>query len=254
MIYIGCCGFSVSIKKYFQTFRLVEIQRTFYQLPQMQTVTSWRNQAPEGFQFTLKAWQGITHLASSPTYRKARINLPEESKKNLGHFQFTPEVQNTWEKSLKIALELKAPIIVLQCPPSFKETPENWQNLQKFFSWAPRKNVSIAIEFRSEWQAETIYSLCKEFDLIHCVDPFKQNAIYGTVRYYRLHGSPPGEKLYRYKYQPNDFAFLANKIREDLSSNRKVYCLFNNLSMWEDALAFREFLTKLEWTHDVIVQ
>jgi len=51
-----CCGFAVSQQKYFQIFPLVEIQQTFYQLPRLETVLKWREAAPAGFEFTIKAW------------------------------------------------------------------------------------------------------------------------------------------------------------------------------------------------------
>ncbi|MHC1610664.1 MAG: DUF72 domain-containing protein [Candidatus Methanospirareceae archaeon] len=33
----------------------------------------WRLRAPKEFEFTVKAWQLITHEPTSPTYRKARL-------------------------------------------------------------------------------------------------------------------------------------------------------------------------------------
>ena len=30
---VGCCGFPVSMKRYFQEFRVVEVQKTFYKPP-----------------------------------------------------------------------------------------------------------------------------------------------------------------------------------------------------------------------------
>jgi len=74
-IEVGCCGFVVSQKKYFQLFKLIEIQKTFYQLPQLKTAEKWRKLAPQGFEFTMKAWQLITHEPRSPTYRRLREKI-----------------------------------------------------------------------------------------------------------------------------------------------------------------------------------
>ncbi|MFQ6672762.1 MAG: DUF72 domain-containing protein, partial [Candidatus Tectimicrobiota bacterium] len=41
---------------------LVEVQQTFYQPPWRTTAERWRWQAPEGFAFSPKAGQLITHL------------------------------------------------------------------------------------------------------------------------------------------------------------------------------------------------
>ena len=68
---IGTCGFGrVNRPEYFKLFPIVEIQHTFYQPPQIETFEKWRSGAPDDFEFTLKAWQLITHEASSPTYRR----------------------------------------------------------------------------------------------------------------------------------------------------------------------------------------
>src|ERR671929_9964 len=53
---------------YVREFRVVEVQQTFYEPPRDATLLRWRRQAPLRFEFTLKAWQLVTHEASSPTY------------------------------------------------------------------------------------------------------------------------------------------------------------------------------------------
>lgn len=58
---IGWCGFPVAQKRYYGALPCVEVQQTFYQPPQSSTLRRWRNEAPEGFLFTVKAWQFITH-------------------------------------------------------------------------------------------------------------------------------------------------------------------------------------------------
>ena len=54
MIHVGCCGFQKARATYFQHFALVEVQRTFYKPPRVETARHWREEAPPGFTFTLK--------------------------------------------------------------------------------------------------------------------------------------------------------------------------------------------------------
>jgi uncharacterized protein YecE (DUF72 family) len=61
-IKVGCCGFPTARKNYFQEFNLVEIQETFYRPPSIDGAAKWREEAPQDFEFSLKAWQVITHL------------------------------------------------------------------------------------------------------------------------------------------------------------------------------------------------
>src|SRR5512134_2608231 len=58
---VGCCGFVVAQRQYYRLFELIEIQQTFYRLPRLETAAKWRDAAPDGFEFTIKASQLITH-------------------------------------------------------------------------------------------------------------------------------------------------------------------------------------------------
>jgi len=117
MIKVGCCGFAGGMANYFKKFEVVEVQQTFYKLPRIETARKWRSMAPSDFEFTMKAWQVITHPASSPTYRKAGI----EAKQNYGFFKPNEDVMQAWDAKKEIAKELKASIVIFQCPASFKE-------------------------------------------------------------------------------------------------------------------------------------
>ena len=66
------------MKKYFEDFSLVEIQKTFYTFPKISTVKKWREKAPKDCEFTIKASQLITHDPSSPTYRTAGLNILDD--------------------------------------------------------------------------------------------------------------------------------------------------------------------------------
>src|SRR5712664_519519 len=48
---------------YVERFRTVEINATFYRMPTAKTLAAWRDAAPDGFTFVLKAPQRITHMA-----------------------------------------------------------------------------------------------------------------------------------------------------------------------------------------------
>ncbi len=133
MIKVGCCGFPVKREIYYHTFSVVEIQQTFYQLPQLRTGRRWRETSPSNFEFTMKAWQLITHEPSSPTYRRLRLKIPERKRKAYGFFKGTEEVEEAWLKTKEFALELGVEKIVFQSPPSFSPSDEHIRNLKQFF-------------------------------------------------------------------------------------------------------------------------
>ena len=70
IVKVGCCGFPISKNKYYDEFGIVELQTTFYNIPREKTLLKWREEAPEDFEFIVKAFQGITHPMSSPTWRR----------------------------------------------------------------------------------------------------------------------------------------------------------------------------------------
>jgi uncharacterized protein YecE (DUF72 family) len=210
MLRIGCCGFGVAKEKYYRNFSVVEIQQTFYQPPMPNTAQRWRLLAPADFEFTLKAWQLITHPPSSPTYRRLKLKIKNEKLKNYGFFKPTEETFHAWDQTEAIAKILKAKVIVFQCPPSFVPSLENKNNLKKFFRRIERKEYSFVWETRGNWPKEDIVKLCRELNLSHCVDPFKDKFLYGQVRYFRLHGKTG----YRYRYTEQDLELLKKSYPE----------------------------------------
>jgi uncharacterized protein YecE (DUF72 family) len=226
---VGCCGFSRGMKDYFGQFSLVEVQRTFYKMPKLATALKWRQQAPADFEFTLKAWQLITHPAASPTYRKAGLKIPSGSEERYGFFRPSEEVRQAWEETRRFAQALGARVIVFQCPPSFRETTENVDNMRRFFKSESTSGFLRVWEPRGDWHEQTIKSLCLELDLIHCVDPLEREPLHGQPQYFRLHGGP----RYQHRYSEEELQRLKDKI-----GNTDAYVLFNNLNMYHDALAF----------------
>jgi len=231
MIKVGCCGFRGRREDYFKNFDVVEIQKTFYKLPSVETAKKWRKEAPDNFEFAMKAWQIITHTPKSPTYRKAGIKI-EGDEKNYGFFKPTKEVFEAWDKCEEFALSLGAKIVVFQCPPSFHESQENLKNIREFFS-SISGEFSYAWEVRGRWKKETIIDICREFNLIHCVDPFKNESFYGFPKYYRLHGIGG----YNYEYSMDELRKLYG-----MCKGKDAYCLFNNIFMLKNALQFKNLL------------
>ena len=236
MIKVGCCGYPVSKKKYYENFNVIEIQKTFYSLPSVELVLKWKEEVPHDFEFTIKAWQLITHEPSSPTYRKAKVSIPDAKKESYGSFKPTDEVFKAWEETEKIARALEAKIVVFQCPASFKPTNDNKNNLIKFFNSLDRKKFIFAWEPRGKWTDEEIKALCKELNLVDCVDPFKRKATYGEIKYYRLHGKGG----YRYKYSDEELSELLEFAKTD----KPTYVMFNNVYMFDDALRFKALLKR----------
>lgn len=230
---VGCCGFPGGRREYFSRFKLVEIQQTFYHPPQVDTARRWRREAPPDFEFTLKAWQLITHHPRSPTYQRTRLEIPEDEMDCYGLFRPTPQVREAWRRTRQIAKALRARVVVFQTPASFGETQANMENLRAFFQDVKREFIMVW-EPRGGWQQATVRRLCRELDLVHCVDPFTGERLWGQPAYYRLHGHPH----YRRHYSQEELLWLNEIVGEG-----RAYVLFNNITMYEDSLRFGQFLS-----------
>lgn len=234
-LWVGCCGWVVAHARYLKQFRAIELQSTFYQPPALDLAEKWRREAPHDFRFCLKAWQLITHPASSPTYRKLKTPLAERSARAVGAFQPTEEVWRAWELTLGIARALRAAVILFQCPASFRPTAEHVRNLEAYFHKVGRCPPLLAWEPRGDWPEDLVRDLCTRLDLIHCVDPFASKPVgclLGGVRYFRLHGRGG------YRYQYNDLELHELRARVMTDGSHEVYVMFNNVWMKDDAARF----------------
>ena len=231
MIRIGCCGFRSSRAAYYRALDAVEVQHTFYQPPQVSTLRRWREEAPAGFEFTLKAWQLVTHQSASPTYRRLKRQLTEEEKEGAGFFRPTGVVAEGWELTRECAGALGAGAILFQCPASFKPTAGNVENMRRFFRGAGREGLVFGWEPRGGWPPPLVGELCEELGLWHVVDPFSERTLTPGRCYFRLHG----RKGWRYKYEEGELEELHSMLPRDAAS----YVFFNNVEMLDDAARFR---------------
>jgi uncharacterized protein YecE (DUF72 family) len=236
---VGCCGFPVSLTRYAQMFPVVEVQQTFYQPPRVATLEKWRTQAPPEFEFTIKAWQLITHECSSPTYRRLRQPLSEQERREAGSFRATNTVIKAWETTLECARTLGSRVILFQSPARFAPTPENKAQLRTFFKLIGRPDaasaggatpMAMAWEPRGAWTTEEIAELCSELGLLHAVDPLIQVPATRGIGYFRLHGG----KHYKQSYSEADL----KKVLRQASQHTGCYVFFNNLGRLGDAQKF----------------
>lgn len=237
-IWVGCCGLAgLGWKEYESRFDAIEIQSTFYRLPRLSTAKSWREQAPK-LRITLKAWQGVTHPATSPTWRKAGAQRPSADEESYGHLQPTEKVFKAWQSTLQVCRELNAEACLIQLPPSFDRRKEHIENMVGFFEQIERPPL-IAIEFRHKSWFEDLDGLARLLDrlrLTHVVDPLTQRPAHVEgVAYYRLHGRvlPGGRLDYKYRYTHEEILRIKQEVER--SGVEQAYVFFNNISMRDDA-------------------
>lgn len=241
-VHVGCCGFCMARSKYYLNFNVVELQETFYDLPDIDKLSRYKLEAPQHFVFTMKAWQAITHPLDSPTWKKARFAPDKSLSDKYGFLRPTKEVFEAWEKTVEVAKALNVKVIVVQTPPSFGYTEKNYRNAVEFFSTVDVGDLVIGWEPRGTWiqHLDKVADIISRFNsVVHVVDPLKLlPAVDKPIAYFRLHGLGLGDVNYGYKYTDKDLENLCGVVRRVLIGNKDVYVMFNNVYMAQDAARF----------------
>ena len=234
MVKVGLCGFTIAIDDYPLSFPVVEVQQTFYEPPRDATLHRWRASVPPAFEFTIKAWQLVTHESRSSTYRRLRTPLTPAERAEVGGFRWTPVVERAWQTTLRCASILRATAILLQCPASFRPTEVAIDRLREFVGKAERPaGVRLLWEPRGPWPDEVVRGLCAELDLIHAADPFLRPSLTPALAYYRLHGITGA----RHVYTDAELADLTRTVGDG-----PAYVMFNNLPRAADAWRYSQLL------------
>jgi uncharacterized protein YecE (DUF72 family) len=122
----------------------VEIDATFYRMPNAATLDAWREATAETFRFALKAPRRITHLQ--------RLNVPSSA-------------LEYWT-SLLPRLGHRLGVVLYQLPPYFRRSDER---LAAFLAALPG-GVPNAFEFRHpSWFDPDVYALLRSHDAALCI-------------------------------------------------------------------------------------
>lgn len=249
-VWIGCCGFPVSRKKYYKLFKLVELQNTFYNLPSLDWIKELRKELPPGFVLSIKAWQVISHPPQSPTWRKMKTK-PPGNLDNYGLLKPSKENLDAWDKVLELARAGNAKFIIIQTPASMPFNSSSIQWVKMFFDKITQRTPSdilVGWEPRGAWSSEGtrhIEEIVKDYGIIHVTDILKRLPVESKVLYTRLHGLGKGEVNYRYKYTDNDLNKLIELI--NILKYKENYILFNNVYMFNDALRLKELINRRKY-------
>lgn len=243
-VHIGCCGWSYlnerdfpelqdpqsnrsKLQSYAKLFDTVEINSTFYRLPHLSTAEKWRKEADEAnpeFEFTVKAFKGITHLHRF------------QKKASLDSYQALKETCSA----------LRARFVLFQSPASFKPSKENINTVTEFFDKIDRRGIVAVWEPRGKWydDPEVIERVCRDCKLVHCVDPFRNDPLtFGDdkVAYFRLHGFGK-PSMYRYNFSDGELRLLLRKIESLPVEVKDIYVFFNNDACYRNGQRFQQIV------------
>jgi uncharacterized protein YecE (DUF72 family) len=197
-------------------FDTVEINNTFYRLPSEEVFDRWREQAPEGFTYAVKASRYITHV------RRLK------------------DCAEPLERFLSRARRLGDHLgpILYQLPPRWRANPER---LAEFAALLPSDLLHV-FEFRDErWFAAPVREVLTRHALSFCIFDMPglrcPQWVTGPIVYIRFHGSA---SLYAGRYTREELAGWAQAIRRFLAEGRDVYVYFNNDAFGHAVINARE--------------
>ena len=197
---------------YVERFTTVEINNTFYRMPNAKTVTGWGAAAPAGFTFVLKAPQKITHFS-----RLRDVAQP------LGFFCETAQT-----------LGDKLGPLFFQLPPNFKKATDRLADVLAKLPPALR----VAFEFRHEsWFDDEVYALLRARNAALCiaateegVPPAVATADFGYLR------------LREVEYSAEDLQRWLQTIRDIGAGWRDAYVFFKHEDSGTGPALARRFL------------
>ena len=189
---------------YTARFQTVEVNNTFYHLPEASTFEKWRQRTPGDFVMAAKMSRFLTHLK--------RLRDPEEP------------VERFLTRAEKLGSKLGP--VLLQMPPQMEAEPER---LAETLEQIPR-GVRVAAEFRhSSWFQDRVFEILNEHGAALCLadsprrkTPEVRTADWGFVRFHEGRATPHP------CYGERALATWVGRLAELFGPRADVYAYFNN--------------------------
>jgi len=221
---IGCGGWAYfkvpglkPLDAYARAYNFVEMNATFYEIPKLQTVHSWRKRVPPDFEFAVRCHKDVTHK-----------------------YQLDPsqETFRIWDTMTEICAALGSRFLVLQTPPELHYSQQKIESIGNFFESVDNKGIKLAWEIR-RMQGERIpprlVALMNDHNMIHSVDISKEIPLTESDTVYtRVFGK--GEHNI-YQFTDDELEAIDKRISSTGSETAAVS--FHNVRMYKDAARFR---------------
>lgn len=182
-------------------FDTVEINNTFYNLPEPRTFDAWHEAAPPGFLFALKYSRYATHMK--------HLKDPAAA------------LEPFLERAERLGRRL-GPILV-QLPPRWSADPGR---LDAFLRAAPRRH-RFAVELRDpSWLCDEVFDVLRRRQVALVIHDLLENhpaLLTADWTYLRFHG-----RRYGGSYSPQALSGQARRIRHWRRRGHDVYAYFNN--------------------------
>lgn len=252
-LYVGTCGFSYRdwigafypkgikavdmLSFYAERFSAVEIDSTYYAIPEPKLFEGMRRRTPSAFRFAVKAPGSVTHV-------------PAEGEPLLTDVEAFRECLEPLRAAGKLAA------VLAQFPNAFRPTDDAYRRLERLHQWWPE--FALIAEFRHrDWQRDETLARLRELGIGWCnVDEplFKSLMrpsadVTSAIGYIRFHGrnyekwwrqERSSNERYSYLYSREELESWLPRIAEVDDAAREAYVFFNNHHLGRAAANARE--------------
>jgi uncharacterized protein YecE (DUF72 family) len=189
---------------YALSFDTVEINNTFYRLPEAGTFVKWREQAPPRFVYAVKASRFLTHMK--------KLKDPEEP------------LERFFSRASELGTHLGP--VLYQLPPRW---PVDLERFEYFLRALRGYRHQPVIEFREpSWYDERVFALMTRHRAALCLHDMQGSAsgkrIVGPLIYVRFHG----RTKYSGRYADETLEEWADWLAARSSEGMDVCAYFNN--------------------------
>ncbi len=189
---------------YSSIFDTVEINNTFYRLPERATFAKWARRAPPGFEFAVKASRFLTHMK--------KLKDPKEP------------VDRLFSRMRALGSHLGP--VLYQLPPGWKVDRERYAH---FLETLPRRARHV-VEFREPtWYAPDVLALMARHRVALCLHDMPGSATgrerQGPFVYVRFHGATG---KYGGSYDDERLRSWADWLNGQRDAGCSIYAYFNN--------------------------
>ncbi|PYJ43512.1 MAG: hypothetical protein DME86_02825 [Verrucomicrobia bacterium] len=240
---------------YAQHFDMVELNSSFYSVPDPGMVRRWRESTPANFVFNVKLHQLLSHHSTPakflPPAVVKKLHLDKSAK-----VARTPEVEREMIAAFTPALEVlqradKLGVLLLQLSPAFSARKHELDELEHVLeltrkfrvavelrnrNWAEGEQLERSIEFFHEWNAIFV-NVDAPRENHFTIMPTDIDAITNSdVAYLRLHGRNAKGYLtgktvaarFNYNYSDAEIAEVAERTQTLARRAKEVHVVFNN--------------------------
>lgn len=210
------------LKYYSEQFNILELNFTYYRLPDEHQIKKMMKKAGDLLMFVVKGYRGITH------------EITEESIKTI-----LPRFLNG---IMPLHEEKRLGTLLFQFPRSFNYTTTNRVYLNELLKTI--QPIPVSVEFRNrEWLKKSVYAGLKELSAgFVCVDepdlpgliPSEPH-VTSDIGYIRFHGrnkknwyGTDSTSRYDYLYSEEELGEWLPRIRDISEQTKKLFIFFNN--------------------------